>query len=582
MLNSWGKNKINLIYIFIIILIPVLYLTGVFFKPADLLKTTGISFNSPEKINAMYFKQLHAFTALFVLFVLSRWFVSTSYYSKLTGKIREALLNVSLNRISLYIVIFSAVYLIILFFLAVKNYDLGYDEAWYIHWAKNFSASGTAYYLVDGKMAIIDTLTMLPHYLLSAVMFRLGAESVWQFKLFASVLSVITLGFIFYVLQKYWDKATAVISLFLIIIQPGFGFIASSYFGEVLQMLFIFAGLFYWSRYEKTNTAKYLMLTGLMFSAAIHTKFQLFIVLFIVLLVMFAVKKDSKPLTVLLYTAVFTAIIEVLRLAPVLISDPKNLKYLLIMDWLSGNSVTQSLSFLAFEKMQLLNRFYPLLMIAAVLVLAPLYLKSLVEKFLYIFSVVCVLWWVFLFPYTTYRHPFIAIMTISILIGIITVKMYKSYISKNQVSVWLNSSVIAVLFFLMLYGYSSNIIYAYIGYNDGVQFDLDGFKNRLYSPVKNDNSQKEFYRKIKDRVSESDTLYNGSFITQFYLKNPMMSINYMKNTAGINPGKENLLIISRENYPMGFEKIYGELDSAGFKRELLIKEGSNELYKIHK
>jgi len=197
---------------------------------------------------------------------------------------------------------------------------------------------------------------------------------------------------------------------------------------------------------------------------------------------------------------------------------------------------------------------------------------------------IAVLWWIFLFPYTTYRHPFIGIITLCILAAILSVNFYtKLAATKKNTLLPLKYLTTSVVLFLMLYGFSTNLIYAYIGYNDGVQFDLDGFKNRLFSPIQQDNSQSEFYSKLKQTIKESDTLYNASFISRFYLDNPVYTLNSMyldidsKSESGVN---EKLLLVTRENYPLGFERIYKELDSLGYGKRLIMKVGENELHGI--
>lgn len=155
--------------------------------------------------------------------------------------------------------------------------------------------------------------------------------------------------------------------------------------------------------------------------------------------------------------------------------------------------------------------------------------------------------------------------------------MYSQYLIKYV-------SVFAISF-LILYGFSTNLIYAYIGYNDGVQFDLDGFKNRLFSKIEYDNSQKLFYERLKSTVNPGDTIYNGSFVTRFYMNNPEASIISMKSSLSISDpvgNAEKLFLITRENYPLGFEKIYKELDSAGLQKRLILKTGDNELWGIKK
>lgn len=581
-----NKKKIYIIICAGIILSLAAYIIFYLLSPARVLASMHISFNSPDKINNLVLKQFKAAIIFFLFLLLVFWFYNSVYFDKFFSVMQKALVNLSGFLGSNLLFAVSIIYLIIMYYLAVTHYDLGYDEAWYIHWSKNFATGGVAFYTTDGKISIIDTITMLPYYLLSAVLFRIGIQEVWQFKLFSSVLSVIALFSVFSFVKKTAGKVTAVLSLAFLILQPGFGFITSSYFGEMFQAVFLLAGIYLWLFNNDAFSDKKILYSALLFSLAIHTKFQLLIILVLVFLLFGLIEKNSRAYRILLYTLLFTAIIGILRLIPVILTDPKQIRYLLIMDWLSGNSITQSLSFTAIEKVQLFNRFFPVPVFCIIIFGSFIYLKKPFEKFLTIYSLVAVLWWVFLFPYTTYRHPFIAIITLCVLGAILSVNLYNKLIDSKMYSQYLIKYVsVFAISFLILYGFSTNLIYAYIGYNDGVQFDLDGFKNRLFSKIEYDNSQKLFYERLKSTVNPGDTIYNGSFVTRFYMNNPEASIISMKSSLSISDpvgNAEKLFLITRENYPLGFEKIYKELDSAGLQKRLILKTGDNELWGIKK
>lgn len=564
----------------------LLYIVLWFIPPASILSGMQFKFNTPEKIDNLVFKQVRSLIFFFSLILFIIWFYGTPQFLATLKYIKIVSLKISQYFNVTFLLIISVLYLTVLYTLAISNFDLGYDEAWYIHWSKNFSETGIAYYTTDDKISIIDTITMLPYYLFSPVLFRIGLSEVWQFKLFNSILSVIALLSMFVFLKRTSGKTIAVFSIFYLIMQPGFGFISSSYFGELFQVIFFFAGLYYWLINEDRAIDKRLLLSGFLFSLAIHTKFQLLIILILVFIIFNFLQKNSRSYKILLYTILFTSVIGLLRILPVLLTEPKNIRYLLIMDWVTGNSISQSLSFVAFEKIQLFNRFFPISLFCIIIAASIIYLKKPFEKFLTIFSLTSVLWWIFLFPYTTYRHPFIGILTLCILAATLSVSLYNRLIETKKLSLYtLKYLTVFSVLTLMLYGFSANLIYAYIGYNDGVQFDLDGFKNRLFAPIQRDNSQKDFYLQLKQLISDKDTLYNGSFVTRFYLNNPVYSINSMYNKINddqIYGADEKLLLITRENYPLGFDKIYNELDSMGLRKRLILKKGQNELLGIKK
>jgi hypothetical protein len=134
----------------------------------------------------------------------------------------------------------------------------------------------------------------------------------------------------------------------------------------------------------------------------------------------------------------------------------------------------------------------------------------------------------------------------------------------------------------MLYGFSSNIIYAYIGYNNGVQFDLYGYHYGLFSKVEYDNSRKEFYSELKTFVRPGDTLYKGSFITNCYTENPVASFYNLKESLQTTPGEKHLLI-TREYFPPGLEEGRRQmLDSINANWKLELKKGDYEMYLVKK
>ncbi|KXK50682.1 MAG: hypothetical protein UZ05_CHB002001607, partial [Chlorobi bacterium OLB5] len=408
------------------------------------------------------------------------------------------------------------------FAASVYYYDLGFDEAWYIYFARNFSEKLFPFYTANERIAVIDTISMLPYYIISLVNFKAGFTDVWHFKLLSVLLSVFTLIVMYRITGRIYGKATALLFIFLLVIQPGFGFIASSFFGEFLQAAFLFGGLYYWQK--EPSVKNHLVISSLFFTAAIHTKFQLVIIISAVLLILGFFSKESGSYRLLVYTLLFTALVSFIRTVPVLISSPQNIRNLaVITDLLAAKSTTVSPA-LVLERLQLFNRFFPLPVLAAVLGLFAFRMKTAAEKFLFYFSIITALWWIFLYPLSTYRNPFMAVIVLCFMAALLLVELFERYSSKYPAKkIKLKYAAGLCIAFLMLWGFSSNLIYSRIGYNDGVQFDLDGFNSRLFEPVKHDNSQKDFHAELKKTVSPLDTLYNGSFVTRFYLQNTVFT-----------------------------------------------------------
>jgi hypothetical protein len=201
------------------------------------------------------------------------------------------------------------------------------------------------------------------------------------------------------------------------------------------------------------------------------------------------------------------------------------------------------------------------------------------ERFLFIYSAVTAFWWIFLYPHSTYRNPFMGIISLSIIIAILLKKLYDTVEVKKPIAVKYVSAIAVLIF--MFHGFSANLIYAYIGYNDGVQFDLDGNVNREFYPVSIDNSQKEFHATLRNTVMQTDTLYNASFVTVCYVNNPVANFEKLKESLQASNGQKYVLI-TRDLYPLGSEKGYKILDSLNLSRKLIIKNGGFELYSVWK
>jgi hypothetical protein len=507
------------------------------------------------------------------------WLRKSSYWNIVYSAIIKMLIKISALFSLTAIFVISVIYLAVMFYLAITHYDLGFDEAWYIYYAKNFASTAMPFYDANGRIAVIDTITMLPHYLFSVVLFKTGFTDIIYFKALSSVFSVATLFIIYYVCLKIYGKAIAVISLLVLIAQPGFGFVASSFFGELSLAAFLLGGLYLWLKDNFPPDNKKILIVSFLFSLAIHTKFQLIFILVLTLIIMRFTDADKKPLKVLLYTLGFTVSIIALRSVPVLLYDWRLLKNQALITDLIGAQSSILVNEPIADKLQKFNRYYPIVPVLVSLAVFFFYMRSSFERFLFFFTSIIIFWVIFLYPANTYRNPFMGIVTLCIIIAILLVRLFETYKDKKPVPVKYAAAVVFLVF--ALYGFSTNIIYAYIGYNDGVEFDLDAARNRLFYPLAPDNTQKEFYNEMKKIVLPSDTLYNGTFVTHCYLNNPVANYSKLKQSL-VSSGGEKFVLITREVHPFKFEEGYKIFDSLAVSKKLVLKKGDFELYSVTK
>lgn len=583
MIKKLFTEKKNVLLISITVFFIVLYIFISIFKPSDLLiRFFHYSINNPEKVNKLFYSQVFLLIVLSAVLYCFALFYKSSIYKKtvlLAVNSYEYILNlINLN----FLIVITLLYLLLLFPLAVAHYDLGYDEAVYLEYAKNFAHTSVAYITLNEKIILIDTIAMLPHYLASIPNFLFGFTDLWSFKLTSSILSILTLAALLNISKKHYGKASAILFIFFLVIQPGFGFMATSYFGELIQAAFLLFGFSICFGDDKNLLSqKKLIVSSLFISLAIHTKFQLAVIVTFTMISLYFSFRQKGILRLLVYTILFSALLSFIRTIPVLIYDYSLLRrMILITDIFSGPAYAPYNIIL--EKFQLFNRFFPLPLFLIICAVFYFSTKSLFERALFYFSVITAAWWIFLYPLTTYRNPFMGIIPVCLMAAILIIKAYDYSINKFTESKYAVKLISAIcLIFLLISGCSANLIYAYIGYNDGVQFDLDGFRNRLFSPPVQNTAQHDFYEGVKKRVNPADTVYNGTWVAQYYLPNPVCTFEVLKESLSRSPG-EKYLLVTRDFYPLGFDKIYPQIDSLEVKKRLIFQTDQHELYGVSK
>ena len=565
------------------LLFAALYVFLRIVKPTEILRSLfNYTINNPEKIDKLFYKQAIGLIVLSAVSLFIVWFIKTEYYTKLKSLVSAAF-EKFLNLLNIYTLLAAVlVYIAVLFPLAVSHYDLGYDEAVYLEYAKYFAKTAVVYINLNEKIILVDTIAMLPYYVASVPLFWLNLTDLWHFKAISTLLSLAALIFLFRISKKLYGSVAAILFIFFLGVQPGFGFIASSYFGELLQAAFLLYGFYFaFSDPKSIDSGKKLITSALLISVAVHTKFQVAFIITFTLLALYIQSRQKGVLKLLGYTILFSALFSFVRTIPVLVFDYTLLRRMILITDIFAGPAYASWSVIL-DKFQLFNRFFPLPLFIIISAAFYYFSKNLFERALFFFSVVTVLWWIFLYPLTTYRNPFMGIITICLMAAILAVRAYNELTMKfpdyhRAIKVFSAASVLL----LMSYGFSANLIYAYIGYNDGVQFDLDGFKNRLFTAPVYDTSQKDFYKGMNNYVTPGDTVYNGTWVAQYYLNNPVCTFDKMKESLGTNPGNK-YMIVTRDFYPLGFDKIYSQIDSLGVKKELIFKTDKHELYRVSK
>lgn len=585
------RKALKLIYastVFIVMMIGLLLLLKVF-QPSGLLqKYFYFHFNNPWRVDSLVYDQIWKLILLGILALL--FFLGIKYsrsgtFINAAGKFERIVFKV-LSLKFLFIII--VIYLIVLFVLAVWRYDMGVDEAVYPLYAGNFWSSGYAFSIYNAKPFIVDNFTMLPVYIASIFNFAFNLTDVWHFKLLSSSLSLIALFMVSRICRKLYNSKTTVLFLFFLGIQPGFGFVASSFFGEIVQSAFFFTAVYIWLKDDSPLDIKKIFIISLLFAISIQTKFQLSQALILTLILFHFIDSKKRALSILFLTFAIVITISVIRFIPALIQDKTSIVTYLRF-WgavFDKHGVDNFLYYI--DRTHFFNRFLPVIFLPFLLAGIFSWSKTPLEKFLSLFTLFFLLWWIFYFKLSNYRVLFIGIIPLCFLLAAFTYDYYQKILQSGKKSA---KSLIyisfACIFVLLVYGFSQNLIYATIGNNDAVQFDLDETKSRLFTPITHDNSQKEFYKEAKTVLQDVDSIYfafvgQACFVPQFYLgEYRIFDYQYLINSLEKSPGNK-FVIIDRTTFPLGLEGGYRRIDTLNVQRNLILKRGDYELYSVFK
>jgi len=209
----------------------------------------------------------------------------------------------------------------------------------------------------------------------------------------------------------------------------------------------------------------------------------------------------------------------------------------------------RGLSWVIVERLQLYNRFFPILVFAFIISFSIMLLENKFEKFIFVVFLVMNLYWILFFNFVTYRHLFMGIIPACFLLTKILIFVYSELSKRFGKRITLFKIFALFSFFIFFaYGASTNLIYSIVGYNDGVQFDLDGYQSRLGHEIKPDLKQQTFYNSLNNYINTDDIIFSDApQIANFYVNNRVYTLNKIND---FNDSLYNrYIIISREAYP---------------------------------
>lgn len=528
-------------------------------------KTFNINLKSPQRAIPIFINRINNYMLLFFLggiFIYFRHRVK-SIILKIYYLILNIIASISISKL---LGILLIVQIIIVFWTGILNYDLGFDEAWYTKYAKTFSENFIPHTTFNEQISYVDMISMIPYYITYSGYKLIKEISLMDIKIMGASLSLIglvLLGYSTYSVNR--NIKLLFLFLFFIVIQPGFGFVSTSFFGEILGIGLIFMGF-----KNLINDGK--RFWGIFLIAlAINTKFQLFPLVIFTFIIFGYLYRDKALIYHTCFLLIFMFVIFVVRFSPIWLFNRDIIPYYFKFAFSYYLGYHQAMDFwLITDKLQLYNKFFPLIIIILTTIWGTQHLRNKFDVSIFIFGFVATIYLIFLNNVSTYRLFIFSIIPVLYISTLLIYQFYKEQY-RSSFTKFQKFIVVILVFISFLYGITTNYKYARIGYNDGVQFDLDGFKGRLFTPIEHDSSQKLFYESLKNIISDDDIIFTPSpYLTNFYLSNKVYDLSQIFNSD--IKGNNYYAIISRESYPNEILKGYGELKKVvkNFEEYLII------------
>lgn len=572
--------KNNYLYIIFFITITfLLIITTTLISPARLIELLfSVHIKNRVLVNGIFTKKVYGLYILCIIcgLLALNFQRALKFFSFLIAAINKVKINY--RRIIIVSFTILLLYLVILFILGCLNYDLGYDEVWYLSMAKCFSKNGFSFWISNGQIIDIGFFQMLPYNIVSSPLFYFNQFSTIYFKVLSSLIVICTMLFFCFQIKNKYTIEYFLVFIFFLIIQPGFGFVATSYFGEIPAALLLIIVFLYLG--DTNNDENYHIVSISFFLALIfHIKFQLLPIVSVVLITFALRGKGNKWIKVLILSILFTSMLMIIRAIPSVIKDTINFIILAKSFYNLMGYQTSNSWLIILDRLSLFNKFIPLPLVLLVMTIAWKYLKTEGEELVITFVLVFFIYWILFFNFSTYRHIMLGIVPFAFIISIVVIRIFNENIKDSMMLRPIHKFLVYIpIILLFIYGASSNLIYAYIGNNDGVQFDITGEKSRIWIKPEHLTDQRDFYHYLQDNHFESELYSPSPHLAYCYLDKFIYSIDYFVKSSKI----DGYAIISRTDFPIDLSEGVKFLKNNKLYYKLIKKIGGYELYYISK
>lgn len=211
----------------------------------------------------------------------------------------------ALNKWRLCFLIFAIVYVFILY-LNLANSALQWDEVIHLNAGLNL------------KLGLYDKVLSGAFYppLYDSIIcffFQLLGSSLVSARLVSAIFSVLSLWSMFELTYRLYSGKTALFSVFLLGIMPGYFWLSSISMIETILLFFFIVSLFYFFRWLQTKQDRLLVFSGLALGLGFLTKYQILVagIIFIVAILFLErgwLKRSLTKFTILIITAVIVVI----------------------------------------------------------------------------------------------------------------------------------------------------------------------------------------------------------------------------------------------------------------------------------
>ncbi len=564
------RNSIRKSALFLVIVLCIVVLIIPFNKIYEFVLPVLSKDNEVKLVTINKFKELIIFFKIIFVVSILTIYSYFRWYKQINSLINYIFRWISLRsfRIKLSLPIIFKLTIVICLLLSIYalfNFDIGLDEAFYLNDIQNIQK-----YNLPTR---VDNYNEFSYLILSSPLNIISIPVVKIFGFNIYYIRFIILGFsislIFLVRYLFEAKNSYAIFVILLLGFPGIFYLTSCVFLEGVALFFIIAALVFLKkieRFEHFDINGYI--SALMMAIAIATKFQIFLYFGLVAVIYITFFKER--LFIFKYTLSIYLIYILLSLISIIFTGIDNYLmtiYKIIIGSNATHAVTFSLSGFLNKSMWLSELIFVPLVVwiwfktGKGINEAPVY-----QKMIFLFSIVCILYWWLFYGTSTWRNAFIGLASTFMLFS-----MRVPFSSNSR------AFTTAIASYIIL-GVIINFAFIKNGSVDDVQYYRSHILKGVFT-YNHVNHQRVFFKEAKKILTSDDQIYTIGqiYIPKIYFDNRQI-LSFEKVEDPNKLSNDSYILIT---YGMIME---GIVNTKYYKWiinncELIYREGEYYLYK---